>query len=325
VAAPAPTELDGTPPAAPAAASPPAAPEPEPEDLEEGAWPEKAIDTVTGLRAQRRELKTELRAEVEARQKLEAELAAAKAGMPPAAGQPQAPAAAGTAAVRPGIDPVLGMPEIEALTAKEAQENRTVEFCSTLLRRASRDPEGTAAELAKAGVTIADPTPENLAEFLENARENARQKALALVTERTVLAAEARRNAQAARAASERQVQELAPELKDPKHPRSVLYAQTLETFPALKTAPAGGLIALVHTLGLEQLQKLKPGAAPGPNGNGAPRPAPPPPRGPRPANAPSLPGSTRQTSGELFKKFQASGKPEDRAAWIRSTLAEAS
>jgi hypothetical protein len=287
-------------------------------------WPESANRTVTGLRAERRENRARLEA-------LEKELQALKGNGTSGTSDLQkvtketkgtsVPATGGTDAVP------------KELREAEAEKRQMRDWAREAAKTLRTNPDAVLAELDKHGVRVPDRTPEGLADFLAEVRENATTE-LAKLSARIELAqGQASQQADFERAQASQVANEYMPELADAESPRAKRFEQIMAIHPELKGHPRGPLAAMVQVLGMEALdslmaQKKKNGRGPltpalshGERENGsAARPAPA--RLPNGSGPAPVVGSGRKvSSSDLLKVYQKSGLEADKTAWVKSAL----
>jgi hypothetical protein len=291
------------------------------------------IDAVTALRAERRELRAELE---QMKGKLET-IAAAKEKEEPASPATSEP------------DPVAYDPEVAQVLAAEQDQRELVGWARQQLRTVERAPEQVVAELKRRKIELGTEEPEALKDMLETVRENGQAKLDELIVERRAVISVARQRGKETQAASSQVADTVLPERKDASSDRAKLFQHVLKNNPGLKLVPDGEFRAALQVLGIEQamaviraggqdpikvlkFEKLglkapsgaaKTAAAARAATSGKVAHQVPTTRLPgAPVNAPGGTGQgSEPSSHELYLRYQATGKEEDKRAWMRATL----
>jgi hypothetical protein len=260
-----------------------------PAEASQADWPATAVDVVTGLRAERRELRADLDATRQMVADLQKAVKAAK-GTPEETAQP-------------------------TLSNQEQEQMGLARWAKSTARLLARDPEKAKEQLTAANIRLPDDSPEAIHAWLEDVQDRAETSARDLAVKRAVEEAtrgqavqtgEQQLAAQAAR--------HVVPELADEQSPRAQKFGEILRNHPELTKHPRGQLIAAAILLGTEQiLPKLEALQNRNGNGNGnghlngngnghppTPKPTPPENRLPRPRPAPRPGGQHWQPGANL-------------------------
>jgi hypothetical protein len=296
-------------------------PTPNPQSAAEppAEWPKTAIDVVTALRAERREIQADLEATRQQMKELQA-----KAPHPP--GAPAAPAA-------PPADP-----ELARLEQEERQHRTVAGLAANLLAQANEavsKGEGI-GEVVKAleqrGVTnLRTDSPEQVLEYLTWLQSQAAEKAQDAAIDRRVHT-RLREQALAAHATqAEQTVRTILPELAEANSETASTFAKAMQEHQ-LDRHPLGQFVAAAIALGsplvLARLQarsngQPKAGGTPALPPNPAP-PKPPPPGQRLPGAGAALPSSApagEDTSDALWRKFLETKDPKFRDASVKAAL----
>lgn len=285
-------------------------------------WPKHAIDTVTKLRASRRELKTTLELERDAEKQRADALAEQlkQQGQVPKQGQqgePQQPPAESTR-----VDGLEGVPEVREARKETQLQAHNFQFANRMLRTLETQPEGVVAELKKHGLNLEGKPVEEVRASLEWVRDEALLKHNAATSRAAMLEQEATQQISTAKEAFNRQAYEFMPALKDPKSAEFAEAQKALKAFPWLQNDPRGMRVIAAMIAGHKvMLGQAGQAAGAAPVAQAAPVAA---------APLPGLPASLppAQPAGDeteaLKQKFFKSGLPEDRTAWMRSMLKSA-
>lgn len=307
-------ELPPTP--APSPTTEPTEPTPEALDPEPGQpLPAGVREALSTLRADRRQLK----AEVESLQRALAALqqqpnpaGAVPAVQTPGPAAPTAPAApAPTPAAQPPVDPLAQAQEAVA------QADQNIAAVRALLKRVkSGDVEGALASLQASNIQPPVSGGPELEDWLEGLSDVYRdQRTEAQVEARLLRTRTAERDQSMRRQADAWAVQAM-PELADANSPRARRAQLLMEAHPWLKDDPRGRAILVNAIRGME-LQEASPTPASTP---AATRPVViPAPRGQTalPGAPAAIPAASRPAgANELFRKYQATGSEQDKAAW---------
>lgn len=283
----------------------------------EERWPRTAIDTVTALRADRREMKAEMKL-------LADELAEIKK-----AGTPRKP---GGEEPESTHVPSAESDAVKGLKGKEATERAVVQWTKAQLRQLDRNPDAVLAELQAQKVTLGDMSPEGIKAWLETTQDAAEEKLRELVIQREITVREERGSLQNEQRTHGQQAIALMPELKDEKSERYTKWAWTLNEYPGIAKHPRAAMAAMVHVLGMEALEALMAKGGNGQSGAAAAHPrtqpqpeprrqVPPAPALPKSGTVASPPATEGNAVDALRDKFFKTGKPEDRAAWMKAVL----
>jgi hypothetical protein len=292
-------------------------------------WPESANKVVTGLRAERREA----RAKLEAMEKeLQALKSGATSGKPGADGEKLQRTGAVQDAGATGSGPLAdGVPK--ELVEAEATKRQVIGWAREATKRLRTDPDSVVAELAKNGVRLADTSPEGIADWLGEVRENATADLAKVGAQIELARGQAAQLAEAGKVQAMQVAHEYMPELSEKDSPRRQRYEQIMETHPELKGHPRGPLAAMVQVLGMEALDALM-AQRKGRRGDGETvrlgegtkgaghQTARPPSKLPNGGGPAPVVGSGKKiSSSELLARYQKSGLEADKTAWMKSML----
>lgn len=266
------------------------------EEKRPGEWPDSAKAALADVRKQKNALKERLEA-------LEAELAKTKSTPP----KPEEPKPAPKA---PEWE--ASHPELRQIAEQEGRADRAVRTADRLLAQLDTQFDKVLEHLrTEEKLNVPDTIEvERVRDFLLDARGNAQramQSALArFETRRAALATEAEQ----LRKQTEASAEEKFPWLKQPESAEQKIADEVLAIFPGIKAHPEGKLwlARVVEGMKVER--------------NGRPKPA--------PASPPKLPAAglqpRRDADGEpneaaLLKKYQQTGDPKDKEAWLRVAI----
>lgn len=290
------------------------APDAAPTDEPAPQWPQSAIDTVTGLRAERRELRADLDAERVRTKQIEERLNALEGKGPEA----------------PGAAPEANEPAqaVQLRQAENTQRNLR-NWARQTQRLAARDLQAATEELARQQINLPDPSLEGIRDWLDTVAESAGDKMADLAGQRRALVTEHTRASQTQSQQASALALHLIPELAKPETPRGKLYAEAMKNHPEMARHPNGPMIAASIVLGWEQLDKqikaLNGAPAAVPQSGTAPTNTPartPSVRLPGAAPAlPSAPAPETNTDRAAFAKFAKSGSARDKESWIKAAL----
>lgn len=291
-------------------------------------WPESANKTVTGLRAERRENRARLEA-------LEKELQALKGNGTSGTSdlQKETKVTKGEGAKVGTVADAVP----KELREAEAEKRQMRDWAREAAKTLRTNPDAVLAELDKHGVRVPDRTPEGVADFLAEVRENATTE-LAKLSARIELAqGQASQQAEFERAQASQVANEYMPELADAESPRAKRFEQIMAIHPELKGHPRGPLAAMVQVLGMEALDALMAArkgetgrrgdsetvrGGKGQSGLTSAATARPPSKLPNGSGPAPVVGSGRKvSSSDLLKVYQKSGLEADKTAWMKSML----
>jgi hypothetical protein len=250
--------------------------------------------TLHDLRAERRELRAEL-----------AEIKAALKNGPP--GEDGAP---------PAAPPQPATPEqrVARLSAGLNWAKRTLAQVQT------GDVDGALAQIRQVNAQPPSTDADSLATWLEGLREVYADELTDAKIDQKVGLRVAREEATMTRETARAKAIGVMPELAQPDSPRAKMAAQLRQAHPWLAQDPRSDMAIVALIRGVEALRSD--GAAPA-NGNGSPAqprvvlPAPRPGAGRLPGpGTRAVPGGSELDTKALFKRYEESGKPEDKAAW---------
>jgi hypothetical protein len=292
----------------------PDADEPLPERLDA-----RAVQAIVAERGKRRELKGRLEAERDAEKAradaLKAELEAQE--NPDSKRSDQPGAGPNVSGDRLGNHPLIR----EAREAK-AQHAAMYDHATQLLATLDTNTDGVLAELKRDyQLDLAGQPVEAVRHLLTKVKDTALLKHGEAAGHAAALEREAERNLGAMTQQWKGYTETLIPELKDPKSPVAVEHAKTLAAYPWLQQDPRGSYVAQCiaegHRLLVAKAKRAAtPAAAPA---KAVAKPA----SAVLPGASASLPPNAPPANNVqvLKEKFFASGKPEDRQAWMEAVM----